>query len=150
MPSQTEYTAVIRSPPDTVDDAHDFLKSVWVTRFDVGPRDRMALETVLSELVTNVIQSNPHRLVQCEVTLSIGPDLVQLETSDTGEELKHPLPLSVEMPDDDSEHGRGLALIQLMVDNLTYRHDGSQNVWHINRSRQVSAESAEADQVTLS
>jgi hypothetical protein len=41
----------------------------------------------------------------------------------------------VEMPFDLSEHGRGPALIQLMVDNLTYRHDGSQNVWQISRSR---------------
>ena len=134
-PSGIEYTAVIRTPPDTVDDAHDFLKSVWVERSDVGPEDRMALETVLSELVTNVIQSNPHSQVQCEVTLSIGPDLLQLETSDTGKQLDQLPPASAEMPADVSEHGRGLALIQLMVDSLTYRHDGAQNVWQISRSR---------------
>lgn len=135
MPSPTDYTAVIRSPPETVDDAHDFLKSVWLEREDVGPEDRMALETVLSELVTNVIQNNPHRQVQCEVTLSIGSDLLQLETSDTGQQLSTMPPLSAEMPDDVSEHGRGLALIQLMVDNLTYRHEGSRNVWEISRAR---------------
>jgi serine/threonine-protein kinase RsbW len=139
-PSGIEYTAVIRSPPDTVDDANDFLKSVWVERSDVGAEDRMALETVLSELVTNVIQSNPHRQIQCEVTLSIGPDLLQLETSDTGEKLDQLPPASVEMPANVAEHGRGLALIQLMVDSLTYRHDGSQNVWQIRRSRRSSAE----------
>jgi serine/threonine-protein kinase RsbW len=135
QPSAIDYTAVIRSPPDTVDDAQDFLKSVWVERTDIGAEDRMALETVLSELVTNVIQGNPHRTVQCEVTLSVGADLIQLETCDTGPELPKMSPANAQMPPDISEHGRGLALIQLMVDDLTYRHDGSQNVWQISRSR---------------
>jgi len=139
MPSAIEYTSVIRSPPDTVDDAHDFLTSVWAERSDVGAEDRMALETALSELVTNVIQGNPDRHLQCEVTLSIGPDLLQLETADTGEQLAKPPSASLEMPGDDAEHGRGLALIRLMVDNLTYRHDGNQNIWRISRSRHSSA-----------
>jgi serine/threonine-protein kinase RsbW len=134
-PSQTDYTAVIRSPPDTVEDAHDFLKSVWVGRVDVGPEDRMALETVLSELVTNVIQNNPHRQLQCEVTLSIGPDVLELETTDTGHQLDQAPPAGVEMPADFSEHGRGLALIRLMVDDFSYRRDGAQNIWQISRSR---------------
>jgi serine/threonine-protein kinase RsbW len=95
----------------------------------------MALETVLSELVTNVIQNNPHRTVQSEVTLSVGADLIQLETCDTGPELPKMSPANAQMPPDISEHGRGPALIQLMVDNLTYRHDGSQIVWQISRSR---------------
>ena len=139
-PSVTDYTAVIRSPPDTVDDAHDFLTSVWADRTDVGPQDRMALETVLSELVTNVIQGNPHRHIQCEVTLSIGPERLQLETADTGEEVDDLPPEGTGMPADVAEHGRGLALIRLMVDTLTYHHDGSQNVWRASRSRQTPAE----------
>lgn len=148
MPSSTEYTAVIRSPPETVDDAHDFLTSVWEKRTDVGAEDRMALETVLSELVTNVIQSNPHRQVQCEVTLLISPDLLELETSDTGKPLDEPLPTSATMPADVAEHGRGLALIQLMVDSLTYRHDGLQNVWHVRRSCRQAAVSPPGHQAS--
>lgn len=136
--SGIEYKAVIRSPPDTVDDAHDFLKSVWADRSDVGPEDRMALETVLSELVTNVIQCNPHREVQCEVTLRIGPDQFRLATSDTGDQLDEMPTAGAEMPPDVAEHGRGLVLIRLMVDSLTYRHDGSRNVWQIHRSRRSS------------
>jgi serine/threonine-protein kinase RsbW len=110
----------------------------------------MALETVLSELVTNVIQSNRHRQVQCEVTLSIGADVVRLETSDTGSPMEEPPVASVEMPVDLSEHGRGLALIQLMVDSLTYRHDGSHNHWQISGSRRGAAETTPEAVVTLS
>lgn len=133
--SGIEYSAVIRSPPDTVDDAHDFLTSVWDELPDVESQDRMALETVLSELVTNVIQSNPHRPIQCEVTLLVGPETLHLETADTGAQVTNLPPASVEMPEDTSEHGRGLALIRLMTDTLTYHHDGAHNVWRICRSR---------------
>jgi serine/threonine-protein kinase RsbW len=135
MPSEIEYTAVIRSPPDTVDDAHDFLTSVWGELPDVSATDRMALETVLSELVTNVIKSNPHREVQCDVTLTVAPDALRLETCDTGDQVEN-LPVATkEMPDDIAEHGRGLALIRLLVDDLSYRLEGSQNVWRIQRTR---------------
>ena len=138
LPSATDYKAVIRSPPDTVDDAHDFLTSVWFGRPDIGADDRMALETVLSELVSNVIQNNPFRQVLCEVTLRITPDLVQLETADTGARLEA-MPISDGMPDDTAEHGRGMALIPLIADSLTYRHDGSRNIWQVERSRRNRA-----------
>ena len=48
-------------------------------------------------------------------------------------------PTGVKMPAEVAEHGRGLALIRLMVDGLTYHHDGSQNVWQISRSRRSPA-----------
>jgi serine/threonine-protein kinase RsbW len=102
----------------------------------------MALETVLSELVTNVIQGNPHRQIECQVTLSMGPDQIELATSDTGEPLREQPPTGVEMPAEVAEHGRGLALIRLMVDGLTYHHDGSQNVWQVSRSRRSPAATA--------
>ena len=134
LPSETDYHAVIRSPPDTVDDANDFLLSVWLGRPDVDVEDRMALETVLSELVTNVIQNNPHRQVLCEVTLRIGSDVLQLEAADTGARLEA-MPTSDGMPDDTAEHGRGMALIRMIADRLTYAHDGARNVWQVERSR---------------
>ena len=132
--SRTEYAAVIRSPPDTVDDAHDFLEQVWVRRPDVSATERMVMETALSELVTNVIQNNPHRPVLCEVTVIIEPDTLVLETADTGQELSQPPPTPV-MPDEHAEHGRGLALIELIVDQLSYHHDGSRNIWRAVKSR---------------
>jgi serine/threonine-protein kinase RsbW len=139
-PSVTEYTAVIRSPPATVDDAHDFLEAVWTERSDVTAEERMVLETALSELVTNAIQNNPAREVQCEVLLHIADDELVLETTYVGEKLMELPP--AEMPEDTAEHGRGLALIRMIVDSLTYRHDGSRNIWRVRRSRSAGSDGA--------
>lgn len=133
QPSPSSYSAVVHSPPDTVDDAHDFLESVWVQCTDITAAERMAIETALSELVTNVIQNNPHRPVFCEVTLTVAPDLLVLQTADTGVPLTEaPTP---SMPDVDAEHGRGLALIELIADGLDYRHEGSLNIWQVTKRR---------------
>ncbi len=133
LPSPTSYAAVVHSPPDTVNDAHDFLETVWTQRPDIGPGERMAVETALSELVTNLIQNNPHRSVLCEVTLTVEPELLVLQTADTGVPLpRTPHP---SMPDEHAEHGRGLALIQLITDSLDYRHEGSMNIWTVTKVR---------------
>ncbi|PKQ22524.1 MAG: ATP-binding protein [Actinobacteria bacterium HGW-Actinobacteria-5] len=133
QPSPSNYSAVVHSPPDTVNDAHDFLKTVWGQRPDIGAGDRMAIETALSELVTNVIQNNPHRPVLCEVTLAVTPAELVLRTADTGDPLVDaPTP---SMPGVDAEHGRGLALIELIADDLSYSHEGSMNVWQVTKAR---------------
>lgn len=135
-PSRADYTAVVRSPPDTVDDAHDFLQRVWSERPDVSAAERMAMETALSELVTNVIQNNPHREVLCAVTLEIHPELIVLQTADTGVVVDGS-PDVASMPCDEAEHGRGLALIRMITDGLSYHHDGERNVWRAQKARAV-------------
>lgn len=135
MPSGTSYSAAVHSPPDTVDDAHDFLERVWAERGDVTGPERIVMETVLSELVTNVIQNNPHRPVFCDVTFTITPEELRLETTDTGEPLVE-LP-EARMPGEEAEGGRGLALITLMVDELSYRHQGAANMWCARMSRRA-------------
>jgi serine/threonine-protein kinase RsbW len=134
QPSQTDYQAVIRSPPETVDDAHDFLDGVWDQRPDVTDDERMAIETILSELVTNVIQNNPHREIFCDVRVRVTPAELIIETADTGDEAPAPLS-STGMPDDSAEHGRGLPLIYLLADKVEHRWQESRNIWRVSRAR---------------
>lgn len=133
QPSSTSYTAVVHSPPDTVDDAHDFLETVWAQRPDIAAGERMAIETALSELVTNVIRHNPQRAVLCEVTVTVEPGLLVLRTADTGAPLAGVPDLT--MPDAHAEHGRGLALIELVADGLEYRQEDSRNIWLVRKLR---------------
>lgn len=132
-PPRTEFRAAISSPPDTVDDAHDFLLRAWEDRPDVLPADRMAIETAFSELVTNIIVHNPGRPVACEVVLLIEPEAIEVRTTDTG--FRPDVTPQGSMPDSSSEHGRGLALIEMLTDLLEYRRGDEVNHWRLRRSR---------------
>lgn len=133
-PLPTDYQMVIRSPPHTVNDAHDFLDQVWAERPDVNEREQMVVATIVSELVTNIIQHNPLRAVLCDLTLRIEPSLLIIETSDTGERTnvgaRH-----VEMPGDEAERGRGLPLISLLADSVEHRWQDGRNWWQVSCSR---------------
>ena len=132
--SPNEFGANLRCPPDTVDDAHDFLAQVWVQRPDVTPDDRLVMETATSELVTNVVKENRHRLLTCNLTVTVAADLLVLEVSDDGEAVPEALP-AVTMPAAEAESGRGLVLIRLIGDDLSYRRVDSRNVWRVEKLR---------------
>ena len=72
------------------------------------------------------------------VVADTGAWLLELEAAVTGARLEAK-PISDGMPADTAEHGRGMALIQMIADSLTYRHDGSRNVWQVERSRRNRA-----------
>jgi len=133
-PFPTDYQMVIRSPPNTVNDAHDFLESVWLQRPDIDDREQMTVATIVSELVTNIIQHNPRREVLCELTLRIEPGRLIIETFDTGEQTSAGA-WDAEMPGDEAERGRGLPLISLLADSVEYRRQDGRNLWRISRSR---------------
>ncbi len=134
QPLPTDYQMVIRSPPHTVNDAHDFLDRVWAERPDVDNREQMVVATIVSELVTNIIQHNPLREVLCELRLRIEPGQLVIETFDTGErgtaDASH-----AAMPGDEAERGRGLPLISLLADSVEHRWQDGRNWWTVARQR---------------
>jgi serine/threonine-protein kinase RsbW len=134
LPSPTEFTALIRCPPGTVDDAHDFIEGVWAQRPDVSAAQRMVVETAASELLTNVVQYNPDLSVLCELTVAIAPDVVVLEIADSGAEVAATQAGRM-MPADEDEGGRGLALVRMICDDLSYRRVGSRNLWRVETLR---------------
>lgn len=134
QPSPTSHRAAIHTPPQTVDDAHDFLHEVWTHHPELCSTDRMAVETIMSELITNVIQHNPNREVLCEVEITVFGDRLVLQTWDTGNPLPEP-PHRSPMPDEAAESGRGLALIHLLADQVDYSAESGRNTWYISRAR---------------
>jgi len=121
---------VIRSPPNTVDDAQDFLERVWAERPDIEAREQMVVATIVSELVTNIIQHNPRRDVLCELTVRIEPGRVVIETSDTGDPAMS-AQADIAMPDENAERGRGLPLLNLLADSVEHTRKDGRNLWRI-------------------
>ena len=154
MVSVSMHTLTLIAPPDNVNMVHALLETVWADAAHVSPTDRFSFETALIELTTNVLRhADLGDGVTCGLRLEVNHDCIDARLEDTGapatELLDTPLdadgqlgtPLDADaqlgtrsMPDELSESGRGIALIQALVDELDYRRDDNVNHWHIVRT----------------
>ena len=136
MTDPTIHMVSMSSPPDDVDTVHALLENVWRDSPNVSMIDRMSFETALIELVSNVIRHADSGLgVICTLTVEVTPDRIDATIRDTGE------PGNVElvgraMPGDLAESGRGIPLIQALVDDLSYEREGNLNRWNLHRKIQ--------------
>ena len=132
----TSRVLLLSAPPDDVNTVHEFLDALWAEAPDVSPQDRMAFETALIELASNVLQhTTAPDGVTCTLTVALGEDgEIRAVLADTGEPGGVRL-VTQEMPEPMAESGRGLALIQLLVDQLDYALDDGVNTWTIRKRR---------------
>ncbi|MET3452650.1 MULTISPECIES: ATP-binding protein [Curtobacterium] len=121
-------------PPDDVTAVHTFLASVWDAEPTVASEDRMALELALVELTSNVIEHGAGgNGVSCSLRLDVGADAVEADLTDDG--VPVPIdPSDARLPDALAESGRGLALVQMVVDDLRYERVADRNRWTVRRS----------------
>ncbi|WP_166788320.1 MULTISPECIES: ATP-binding protein [Cryobacterium] len=133
--TDSDTTLALSTPPDDIDTVQDFVQRVLEPHSDIVDIDRFAFETALVELASNVIQ---HAAAGTGITcvLSIHADDHELSAriSDTGTAGAVTLSGPV-LPDDLAESGRGLALIQMLVDSVHFERVGDRNVWTISRAR---------------
>ena len=144
MVSISMHTLTLIAPPDNVNMVHALLETVWADAAHVSPTDRFSFETALIELTTNVLRhADVGDGVTCALRLEVNHDFIDARLEDTGapatELLYTPLDADSQlgnrvMPDELSESGRGIALIQALVDELDYRRDDNVNHWHIVRT----------------
>ncbi|WP_291043243.1 ATP-binding protein [Herbiconiux sp.] len=127
---------VFSAPPDDVDAVHEFLETVWEANLGVSEFDRMAFETALIELASNVIQhAAGEGGVTCVLTVEADENGLSASLADTADAGGIVL-MDRSMPDELSESGRGIALIQALVDDLRYERVDEHNVWSISRARE--------------
>jgi serine/threonine-protein kinase RsbW len=139
MPKQllmTDATAFKRqfvSPPDDVELVHDLLNSVWSDSSNIGSADRFSFETALVELAANIIRHADIGIgISYSITVQIFDDRLEATVTDNGEHtsVEH---TETDMPDDLSESGRGIPLINALVDHFSFDRDGDFNRWQIIR-----------------
>ncbi len=123
------------SPPTDVDAVHDFLEGIWEAEPDVDEMDRMAFETALIELASNVIQhADSGDGVTCVMSVSSDNGVLRARFSDTAEAGGFRLATAT-MPDELAESGRGLAFMQMLVDEVRYERVDDRNVWSLTKKR---------------
>lgn len=135
MSEPIRHTMRMSTPPGDVNTVHDMLEDVWAQSPDISAEDRLKFEVALIELASNVMRHADNGTgVVCALVIQAHPDRITATLSDSGEPGNVRLSGRA-LPDDDmAESGRGLPLIQALVDELRYDSEDGFNHWHIVRT----------------
>jgi serine/threonine-protein kinase RsbW len=125
----------IPAQPDSLDEIHDLIESLWAGQARFPPADRLRFETAVIEvagnIVTHAVAGRPSRAeMTVELTLTATPEAATARFRDDGGAAGLDL-AAARMPDALAESGRGLALTRALADDVTYQHADSANIWTI-------------------
>lgn len=131
-PQRFEFRASFSELDEGLDVLH---RSVERLRRAIGraedDRDLMLFETALGEIGSNVLTHGRPAGTEAAVdyVLRVYGDAVVAQLSDSGAPVHEHL--SREMPDENSEDGRGLAMARSLLDELGYERRGDRNRWRL-------------------
>lgn len=116
---------------------HELIERLAAENPELASIDVSLLETAMVELLNNVIEHGGQvgaEPAEFTVEIEVDADRLRARLFDNGAE--GPGPVGRSMPEVWAENGRGIALAEAVVDELTYeRDDTGQNVWTLVRSR---------------
>jgi serine/threonine-protein kinase RsbW len=125
-----------RAKPEAIDAVHVQLDSLWEDAAFVPEIDRMTFATAVVEAACNVVQ---HAVPESAVPVDLGVDICIREESLRAKVsafgAAHPdiANADPDMPDQDAESGRGLALIRALVTTVTFLRQDGTNTWVLSR-----------------
>jgi serine/threonine-protein kinase RsbW len=135
--TQRHHEVELHSPPDDVDCVHELLQGVWAENPQVAGLERLRFETALVELSGNVFaHADEGAGLDCTLTVTVDDAQLTAVVVDTGVPLNGDI-TPKGMPDDLAESGRGLPLIQALVDEFTYERDRDTNRWYLMHNLQA-------------
>jgi serine/threonine-protein kinase RsbW len=119
IPGSPAYICIVRDAVDALAD-----------RISLSAEDRAAVKLAVGEACNNAVQHGPqhadgrHRMV--DVALRIGPESLEIDVANEGTGLHTGRHASMPVAEMLAEHGRGLPLIELMMDSVEYlTHEGN-------------------------
>ncbi|MEO7722105.1 MAG: ATP-binding protein [Pseudolysinimonas sp.] len=112
-----------------IDRVHEAFDDLWRRYPGIAAVDRMAFETALIELTTNVISAAQGDVaVDGELRVVVGVAELSAEIVDHGEEFRGYLD-HFALPAQSAESGRGMAVIDSLTDSFEYQRIPVQNSW---------------------
>jgi serine/threonine-protein kinase RsbW len=128
-----DYRVDTLAVPETLNLLHDLLDRVRDDHPDVEGTDLMLFETAVIEIANNVVEhGRPPGTIRYTFVLDVHQDKLLGRLSDGGPPLSE---YARDMPGPDSEHGRGLALARIALDDLVYERVDQHNEWTMVRRR---------------
>ena len=125
---------------ESIESVHDELDGLWNDAPFVEAMDQMTFTTAVIESASNIVQhalpAKAQRPVELGVDISVQPRLLQARVSAFN--AKPPFgPMEPGTPDDESESGRGLALIEALVTTVTFERQDGTNTWILSKTQQA-------------
>lgn len=116
--------------PDTLAAIQQILDNAWATH-RVPETVRMHMDLAAGEICANIIEhAGDGRPVRLRMAVSVTPDAVVTTFTDDGRFAAVDLS-NLQLPEDMSERGRGLAMAHRVLDGLTYHRDDGGNHWRL-------------------
>ncbi|MEV7606749.1 ATP-binding protein [Paenarthrobacter sp. NPDC089322] len=123
------------SNDDAIEAIHTELDALWDDASFVPDMDRMTFTTAVIESAANIVQhAQPvgEKPVEIDVDITVRPSRLQARVSACN--AREPFAdMQPSLPDDDSESGRGLALIEMLVTTVTFERQDGTNTWILTR-----------------
>ena len=127
-PAELTFSAPAR--PECLDRIHDLLAQLWQQHPEVSEGDRIMFTTAVLEVGNNILTHGTPITISVVVTADAG----QLEAGLTDDGAAAPVNLKpAVLPGDLAESGRGLAIVQMAVDEVTHHYANGRNHWHLLR-----------------
>ncbi|MCU1433956.1 MAG: serine/threonine protein kinase [Pseudarthrobacter sp.] len=122
---------------EAIESVHDELDGLWNDAPFVQAMDQMTFTTAVIESASNIVQhaqpAKAQRPVELGVDISVQPTLLQARVSAFN--AKPPFgPMEPGTPDDESESGRGLALIEALVTTVSFERQDGTNTWILSKT----------------
>ena len=135
MATDARHRVSLPAVPASLDRVHALLEAVWADHDDVVVDDRMRFEIGVTEIAGNIVEhAAAPAPIDLHLAVEVHPDRLEARFRDPGGRVEVDFD-NAAMPDELAESGRGLAMVLAVVDELTYRNDGSDNHWLIVRRR---------------
>ncbi|WP_181158441.1 ATP-binding protein [Leucobacter massiliensis] len=131
-PRRTEYTLEGFAVPEQLDAVHTLLAQAAGDHPWLDPTDVMLFETAIIEIANNVVEyGRPEGEVRWKFTIRVHEEEIEAELEDTGQTFtpEH----GREMPGEDAEGGRGLALAEAVLDQIEFQRFEDTNHWRMVR-----------------
>ncbi|MCW1958425.1 MAG: ATP-binding protein, partial [Mycobacterium sp.] len=114
---------------------HSQLDALWSIHPHIPHEVRMQVEIATAEVGANIVEhtGSGHPL-RIRMSAAVVDDQVRIVFTDNGPPADVDL-AKVTLPDDMAERGRGLAMAQVLLDQLAYRCDETGNHWTLFSNR---------------
>ncbi len=134
IPGETEYVGIARHAVDAVGE-----------QISLPPDARMAIKLAVGEACNNAVKharqagSEAHPV---SVACRVQPDALEIDVTNHGNGFHPEVPAAMPVAEALDEHGRGLALMEMMMDSVEFLSENGNTTVRMRKNRPMAAMAA--------